>query len=68
MTLNYPVVTSSGLQVMHCLFSAQTAVMPPKLNAQLISALYEYQPAISDVQPTLAWVAVMQQAHVHLAE
>lgn len=68
MTLNYPVVTSWGLQVLHALFSAQTAVVPAKLNAQLISALYEYQPAISDVQPTLAWVAVMQQAHVHLTE
>lgn len=68
MTLNYPVVTSWGLQVLHALFSSQTAVVPAKLNAQLISALYEYQPAISDVQPTLAWVAVMQQAHVHLAE
>lgn len=68
MTLNYPVVTSCGLQVLHGLFSAQTAVVPAKLNAQMISALYEYQPAISDVQPTLAWTAVMQQAHVHLAE
>ncbi|EFA09698.2 RRP12-like protein [Tribolium castaneum] len=68
MTLNYPIVTSCGLQVLHALFSAQTAVVPPKLNAQLISALYEYQPAAGDVQPTLAWLAVMQQAHVHLAD
>jgi ribosomal RNA-processing protein 12 len=68
MTLNYPIVTSCGLQVLHALFSAQNAVVPSKLNAQLISALYEYQPAASDVQPTLAWLVVMQQAHVHLAE
>lgn len=68
MTLNYPVVTSCGLQVMHAMFSSQTAVVPAKLNAQLISALYEFQPSKADVQPTLAWVAVMQQAHVHLAE
>ncbi|KAG5889831.1 hypothetical protein JTB14_023156 [Gonioctena quinquepunctata] len=68
MTLNYPIVTSCGLQVLHALFSAQTAVVPAKLNAQLISALYEYQPAISDVQPTLAWLAVMQQSHVHLTD
>lgn len=68
MTLNYPIVTSCGLQVLHSLFSAQQAVVPAKLNAQLISALYEYQPAATDVQPTLAWLLVMQQAHVHLAE
>lgn len=68
MTLNYPIVTSCGLQVLHALFSAQQAVVPAKLNAQLIAALYEYQPAPTDVQPTLAWLAVLQQAHVHLAE
>ncbi|KAJ8929349.1 hypothetical protein NQ314_017977 [Rhamnusium bicolor] len=68
MTLNYPIVTSCGLQTLYALFSSQKAVMPAKLNAQLISALYEYQPAISDVQPTIAWVSVMQQAHVHLAD
>ncbi|VEN57553.1 unnamed protein product [Callosobruchus maculatus] len=68
MSLNYPIVTSCGLQVLHSLFSSQSAVVPAKLNAQLISALYEYQPSISDVQPTLAWVAVMQQAHVHLTD
>lgn len=68
MTLNYPIVTSCGLQVFYALFSVQTAVVPSKLNAQLISALYEYQPAVGDVQPTLAWVTVMQQAHIHLTE
>lgn len=68
MTLNYPIVTTCGMQVLYSLFSAQNAVVPAKLNAQLITALYEYQPSMSDVQPTQAWVTVMQQAHVHLAE
>ncbi|RZC36936.1 RRP12-like protein [Asbolus verrucosus] len=68
MTLNYPIVTLCGLEVLHALFSAQNAVVPTKLNGQLISALYDYQPASSDVQPTLAWLAVMQQAHIHLAD
>ncbi|KAL3267861.1 hypothetical protein HHI36_007002 [Cryptolaemus montrouzieri] len=68
MTLNYPIVTSCGLQVLHSLFSAQTAVVPAILNGQLIGALYDYQPGSSDVQPTQAWLAVMQQAHVHLAD
>ncbi|KAK5645482.1 hypothetical protein RI129_006782 [Pyrocoelia pectoralis] len=68
MTLNYPIVTSCGLQTLHSLLSQQKAVVPAKLNGQLISALYEYQPSTTDVQPTLAWVAVMQQAHTHLAD
>ncbi|CAH0554769.1 unnamed protein product [Brassicogethes aeneus] len=68
LTLNYPIVTSCGLQVMHSLFSAQKCVVPAQLNAQIITALYEYQPATTDVQPTLAWLAVMQQAHVHLSD
>lgn len=42
--------------------------MPAKLNGQLITALYEYQPSFNDIQPTLSWLAVMQQAHIHLAE
>lgn len=61
-------MSSCGLQVLHSLFSSQKAVVPPKVNGQLISALYEYQPASNDIQPTLAWLAVMQQAHIHLAE
>ncbi|KRT79476.1 hypothetical protein AMK59_7164, partial [Oryctes borbonicus] len=68
LTLNYPLVSSCGLQVLHSLFSSQKAVMPAKLNGQLISALYDYQPSPNDVQPTLAWLAVMQQAHIHLAD
>lgn len=68
MTLNYPLVSSCGLQVLYTLFCHQNVVVPSKLNAQLISALYEYQPANTDAQSILAWLTVMQQAHVHLAE
>ncbi|XP_050305349.1 RRP12-like protein [Anthonomus grandis grandis] len=68
MTLNYPIVNSCGLQVLHSLFSAQTSVVSADINAKLITALYEYQPSNSDVQPTLAWLLVMQEAHVHLAD
>ena len=37
-----------------------------ELNAQLINALYDYQPGENDVQPMQAWLAVMQAAHVNL--
>lgn len=68
MTVNNPLVNSCGMQVLHSLFSAQSATIPANLNAQLISALYDYQPGVTDTQPMLAWIVVMQQAHVHLAE
>lgn len=68
MTMNNPLISSCGMQVLHSLFSAQSPTMPAVLNGQLISALYDYQPASSDTQPTMAWISVMQQAHVHLAE
>lgn len=68
MSLNYPLVTSCSMQAFHALFTNQKAVMSSQLNAQLVTALYDYQPSLQDLQPTLAWIAVMQQAHVHLAE
>lgn len=68
MTLNYPIVTSCSLQVLHSLFTSQKAVVPAKLNGQLIAALYDYQPSLMDAQPTSAWLTVLQQAHVHLIE
>lgn len=30
-------------------------------------ALYDYLPSENDLQPLLAWLAVMEKAHVHLA-
>lgn len=35
-------------------------VFPPK-------ALYDYLPSENDLQPMLAWLTVMEKAHVHLA-
>ncbi|KAK3918716.1 RRP12-like protein [Frankliniella fusca] len=69
MTLNNVLVNSCGMQALHSLFVARPSatILPAALNAQLISALYDYQPPVSDAQPTLAWLAVMQEAHVNLA-
>ncbi|XP_008474083.1 RRP12-like protein [Diaphorina citri] len=39
----------------------------PQLNAQLINALYDYQPPSSDSQPTLAWLTTLQAAFGNLA-
>lgn len=68
MTLSNSVITASCMQTLHSLFLLQKVVVPVKLNAQLITALYDYQPPQTDVQPMLAWLQVMQQAHIHLAE
>ncbi|XP_011315321.1 RRP12-like protein [Fopius arisanus] len=69
MTLNNPLVTSCCLQTFHSLFISKPpeSVLPSQLNAQIINALYDYQPAPGDTQPTLAWLAVMQEAHCNLA-
>lgn len=70
MTLNNVLVSSCGMQALHSLFVSRPSavVLPAPLNAQLISALYDYQPPVSDAQPTLAWLAVMQEAHINLGK
>lgn len=68
MALNNVLVTSCCLQTLHSLFVSRPpeTVLPSQLNAQIINALYDYQPAPGDTQPTLAWLAVMQEAHCNL--
>ncbi|XP_076301341.1 RRP12-like protein isoform X1 [Lasioglossum baleicum] len=62
-------ITSCCLQTFHGLFVSRPpeAILPAQRNAQLITALYDYQPPATDTQPTLAWLAVMQEAHLCLA-
>lgn len=69
MTLNNVLVTSCCLQTLHGLFISKPteAILPAQLNAQIVNALYDYQPAPGDTQPTLAWLAVMQEAYCNLA-
>ncbi|XP_076021629.1 RRP12-like protein [Genypterus blacodes] len=69
MTLSHVLVTASAMQAFHKLFSGKPNVLTvsPELNAQIITALYDYLPSENDLQPLLAWLAVMEKAHVHLA-
>ncbi|XP_032675287.1 RRP12-like protein [Odontomachus brunneus] len=69
MTLKNVLITSCCLQTLHGLFVSRPSetTLPPQRNAQIITALYDYQPPVSDTQPTLAWLAVMQEAHCNLA-
>ncbi|XP_068424787.1 RRP12-like protein [Clinocottus analis] len=69
MTLSHVLVTASAMQAFHKLFNAKpnASTLSPELNAQIITALYDYLPSENDLQPLLAWLAVMEKAHVHLA-
>ncbi|XP_068597259.1 RRP12-like protein [Brachionichthys hirsutus] len=69
MTLGHVLVTASAMQAFHRLFSSKpkAATLSPELNAQIITALYDYLPSEKDLQPLLAWLAVMEKAHVHMA-
>lgn len=69
MTLKNVLITSCCLQTLHGLFVSRPseAILPAQRNAQIITALYDYQPSATDTQPMLAWLAVMQEAHCNLA-
>ncbi|XP_075790591.1 RRP12-like protein [Pelodiscus sinensis] len=69
MTLSHVLVTASAMQAFHSLFSARPgpACLSAELNARIITALHDYVPSESDLQPLLAWLAVMEAAHSNLA-
>lgn len=69
MTLSHVLVTASAMQAFHKLFSGKpnASTLSPELNAQIITALYDYLPSENDLQPLLAWLTVMEKAHIHLA-
>uniref|UniRef100_A0A8C4Q5X6 Ribosomal RNA processing 12 homolog n=1 Tax=Eptatretus burgeri TaxID=7764 RepID=A0A8C4Q5X6_EPTBU len=62
-------VTTCAMQVFHSLFGARppSCRLSPQRNAQIIGALYDFLPAESDTQATLAWFAVMERAHTNLS-
>ncbi|NXU48748.1 RRP12 protein, partial [Turnix velox] len=68
MTLSHVLVMACAMQAFHSLFSAQASVacLPAELNAQIISALYDYVPSMSDLQPLLTWLSTMERAHINL--
>ncbi|XP_067276745.1 RRP12-like protein [Pseudorasbora parva] len=69
MTLSHVLVTAHAMQAFHKLFCSKLSPssMSAELNAQIITALYDYVPSENDLQPLLAWLAVMEKAHVHLS-
>ncbi|KAJ8014068.1 hypothetical protein DPEC_G00036410 [Dallia pectoralis] len=69
MTLSHVLVTACAMQAFHKLFTgkANPSTLSAELSAQIITALYDYLPSENDLQPLLAWLAVMEKAHVYLA-
>ncbi|KAM8923920.1 RRP12-like protein [Pelodytes ibericus] len=69
MTLSHVVITACAMQAFHALFSSNSSssALTAELNAQIITALYDYLPNENDLQPLLAWLAVMEKAHINLA-
>uniref|UniRef100_A0A8B9ZB12 Ribosomal RNA processing 12 homolog n=1 Tax=Anas platyrhynchos TaxID=8839 RepID=A0A8B9ZB12_ANAPL len=65
MTLSHVLVTACAMQAFYSLFSAQPgpSCLPAQLNAQIITALYDYVPSASDLQPLLTWLSTMEKAH-----
>ncbi|OCT70055.1 RRP12-like protein isoform X2 [Xenopus laevis] len=69
MTLSNVLITACAMQAFHGLFHACPGIsaLTAELNAQIITALYDYLPSENDLQPVLAWLAVMEKAHINLA-
>ncbi|KAG8435420.1 hypothetical protein GDO86_013382 [Hymenochirus boettgeri] len=70
MTLSNLLITACAMQAFHGLFQAcpNTSTLTGELNAQIITALYDYLPSENDLQPMLAWLAVMEKAHINLVK
>ncbi|XP_049646755.1 RRP12-like protein isoform X2 [Suncus etruscus] len=68
MTLSHVLVTACAMQAFHGLFHAKPGpgTLSAELSAQIITALYDYVPSENDLQPLLAWLKVMEKAHINL--
>ncbi|XP_043216714.1 RRP12-like protein [Amphibalanus amphitrite] len=68
MTLASPLVKRSCLQALQAMLvnSPDRQTLPPAMNAQLVSALYDYQPPVGDAAPLVSWLSAMHAAHTCL--
>ncbi|XP_052828973.1 RRP12-like protein [Octopus bimaculoides] len=70
MTLATPLVVACCMQCLFGLVSVDPSLgnLGSHLNAQLITALYDYQPLVTDVQPSCAWLTVMEKSIINLCK
>lgn len=68
MTMNNVLLISCGLQVLHGMFLGRPMALTGARAARLINALYDYQPPVNDSQLVQAWLAVLHQGYLFLAQ
>ncbi|VDP34007.1 unnamed protein product [Soboliphyme baturini] len=70
MTVGDRVISSTVITVLLHVFRMRPtkSTMPKELNAQLICALYDFQPPVEDSSSLTAWLCVMDEAHLCLYE
>lgn len=68
MTLGNVLVVNGALQTFYSFFMRRptSEVLSPELNAQLLNALYDYQPNINDEQPLNAWCTALKEGLLSL--
>jgi len=68
LTLGSPIIIQTGFAALYGLFSERPGpnTLSPELNAQLVSALYQYKPNLNDTGPMVAWLAVIQEGLLNL--
>ncbi|ALC49496.1 CG2691 [Drosophila busckii] len=67
MTAANVLVRTNCLQALHALFLTRSPNLNASLCAKLLAAIHEYRPDRSDVRQTLAWITVLKEGYVHLA-
>uniref|UniRef100_A0A1B6DDY2 Uncharacterized protein n=1 Tax=Clastoptera arizonana TaxID=38151 RepID=A0A1B6DDY2_9HEMI len=68
MTLSNPVIVTCGLCVLETMFASHphASSLTLQLNTQLIAALYDFQPSVTDAKSTIAWLKTLQAGFANL--
>lgn len=62
------IVQTNCFHTLHSLFLSKSPNLSADLVYKLISAIYDYRPERTDVRQTLAWLTVLKQGYICLAE
>lgn len=67
MTASNILIRMNSFQVLHSFFASRSENINGSLCAKLLAAIYEYRPDQTDVRQTIAWVTVIKEGHIYLA-
>ena len=65
--LNAQIITVSDCRDIQSALVIMLGLLRKFISTPHLQALYDYLPSENDLQPLLAWLTVMEKAHVHLA-